>query len=491
MRRALLLAGAALAVVLAVCLLRAIPAAGPAPPSEPPLALSLDPAALAERLAGGLRIPTISHGRDSGVARDDAAFLALHRYLEDRYPRVHAALRRETVAGLSLLYTWPGSDPSLDPLLLMGHLDVVPVEAGTESEWEEPPFAGRVRDGFVWGRGAIDNKSAVFGILEAAEALLGQGFAPRRSVHFAFGHDEELGGLEGATAVVALLRSRGERLAMVVDEGGGLVSGLVPGVEAPVAAVGVAEKGYVSVELSVDAEGGHSSTPPAQSAIGILAAAVARLEARQMPGDLDGPMRQMLERVAPHMRLPFRLLFRNLWLFEWPASRFLLAMPRTAPALRTTTAPTIFEAGVKDNVLPSHARAVVNFRIHPRDSVEAVLEHVRRSVADPRVSVRTLPNGKAREPSSISPTDSPGFAVLERTIRQIRPDAVVSPMLILGGTDSRYTRELASDVYGFQPIHLEAQDLRRIHGTNERISVENLVRAARFYAQLLWNASRT
>lgn len=489
MARVAIALGVGLSVVAAVVLVRGL-GGSPAPPAaDPPLELELDEDGAVARFAGGLRIVTISHGRDTGIPLDQAAFGAFHDYLDLHYPRVHAALGRERVSGYSLLYTWPGSDPDLDPLLLLGHMDVVPVEPGTEDQWAEPPFGGVVRDGVVWGRGALDNKPNVFGALEAVEALLARGFEPRRTVLMAFGHDEELGGPDGAVAMAALLASRGVRPMLVVDEGGGVAEGLFPGIDRPVAAIGIAEKGAVNVELLVESAGGHSSVPPEETAVGILAAAVARVQANPLPGGFDGSMRQLFETVGPHMGLGYRLVATNLWLFSPLVERAMLASPRTAAMVRTTTAPTIFRAGVKSNVLPTSARAVVNFRIHPRDSTETVMEHVRRVVDDPRVTVRPDPTGTHREPSSVSSTESEGYRLLTRTIRQTWPAAVVAPYLIFAGTDARHYRELSDSVYGFQPVLLGTDSLQMAHGIGERLSVENLARAARFYAQLIWNAS--
>ncbi len=208
-------------------------------PVEASASVAVDTAAAAEHLAGAIRFRTVSHER--GARTDSAAFRALHAYLADSYPRTHAALTRETVSGLSLLYTWRGSESDLDPIVLMAHQDVVPVIPGTEAEWEHPPFAGDLAGGFIWGRGSMDDKLNDISILEAVERLLSDGFTPRHTIYLAFGHDEEIGGLHGAREIQRLLASRGvDRFALVVDEGGAVVRGMIPGVERPVALVGIA-----------------------------------------------------------------------------------------------------------------------------------------------------------------------------------------------------------------------------------------------------------
>jgi carboxypeptidase PM20D1 len=396
-------------------------------------------------------------------------------------------LERETVATYSLLYTWRGTDPSLKPILLAAHLDVVPVELGTEPAWDEAPFGGRVVDGFVWGRGSLDNKSALLGVMEAVEMLVGEGFRPARTVYLAFGHDEEVGGMQGARAIATLLDARGVVLQMVVDEGGIIADGLVADVARPVALVGVAEKGFVSVALGTRAAGGHSSLPPRESAIGTLSAAIARLEASPMPARLEGPARQLLERLGPALPFPRRAALANLWATAPLVVRNLERSPTTNALVRTTTAVTIFEAGTKDNVLPSHARAVVNFRVLPGDTVADVLEHVRRVIDNPSVEIETV--GALSEPSAVSATDSESYRILERTIREIVPDAIVAPYLVSVATDSRHYAGLAGNLFRFLPMRLKPLDIERVHGTNERVAVRDYERAIRLYRQLILNAT--
>jgi carboxypeptidase PM20D1 len=397
-------------------------------------------------------------------------------------------LQRETVGAYSLLYTWQGSDPSLKPILLIGHMDVVPVEPGTRSQWQHDPFGGEIAEGFIWGRGAIDNKSAVVGTLEAVEMLLAEGFQPVRTVYLAYGHDEEVGGGAGAREIAALLARRGVELEMVLDEGGVIGDGLLPGVSGPVALVGVAEKGFVTVQLSTRVAGGHSSLPPRQSAVGILSAAVARLEAQQLPARLEGPTRQLFDRIGP--RLPFvqRAVFSNLWLTRRLVLGRLEGSPTTNAMVRTTTAPTIFEAGTKDNVLPSYARAVVNFRILPGDTVATVLDHVTRVVDDRRVEVRTVGRFSA-EPSPVSRTDSQSYRTLERTIRSVVPEATVAPYLVVVVTDARYYSGLSRNVFRLLPLRLSEGDLQRMHGIDERIGISEYENAIRTYRQLVIEAA--
>jgi carboxypeptidase PM20D1 len=444
------------------------------------------PSGAAERLARAVRIPTVSHSERSET--DFAAFSALHRYLAASFPRAHSTLLREAVNDYSLLFTWPGSDRTLKPILLMGHLDAVPVEPGTEGKWQQSPFSGAIVDGFIWGRGAIDNKSAVVGILEAVEMLVTEGFQPKRTIYLAFGHDEERGGTDGARAIAALLKGRGVELEMVLDEGGVIAEGLLPGISAPVALIGVAEKGFVTIELNVRGTGGHSSLPPRESAIGILSAAITRLEENQMPSRLEGATRQFFDTVGPRFPIGQRTVFANLWLTESLVERKLESSPSTNAMIRTTTATTVFQAGSKDNVLATSARADINFRILPGDTVARVVEHVRRVIADSRIDVR-IGGAFQSEPSAVSSRDSASFQILEHTIQSLAPDAVVAPYLVAVVTDARYFADFSRSVFRFLPLRLTSRDLERIHGIDERVAIDQYETAIRIYRQLLFNAA--
>ena len=486
MHKAFAAVGAALLVVIAVAGVRTARfhsrqvAVVPAPP------LALDTAAAAARLARALTFRTISN-QDS-TAFDAAEFTRFQEYVRAAFPKLHARLTREVVSGYTLLYRWRGSDTTLKPILLMAHQDVVPVEPGTEGRWTEPPFGGRIANGFVWGRGAMDDKGNLMAILEAVERLVGEGVTPRRTIYLEFGQDEEVGGRRGAARVAALLAERRVRLEYVLDEGGAVTTGLVSGVAAPVALVGVAEKGYVSVELTAHAAGGHSSMPPTETAVGMLSAAVARLEAHKMPRAIRGATAAMLDYVGPEMPFTRRLALANQWLFGPTIRRSFGATPSGDAMLRTTTAPTILQAGIKDNVLPSTARAVVNFRVLPGDSIATVLAHVRRVVGDTNITAHVL-TSSATEASPVSPVSSEDFATIQRTIRQVVPGVVVSPWLVVGGTDSKHFTGLTPNVYRAEVAGIGPDDLKRVHGTDERMAVPEYARSIAFYVQLIRNSA--
>jgi carboxypeptidase PM20D1 len=483
----LTLVGAA-AVLLGVLVFRAESMPSLQPPDASAVRIEVDQDAAVERFAGAIRIPTISNERVEDT--DSAAFRALHDYFEASYPRVHEHLQREIVGGLSLLYTWEGTEPELEPVVLMGHQDVVPVIPGTEDDWSYPPFGGEVAEGYVWGRGTMDDKISVVSILEAVEALLAEGYQPRRTHYLAFGHDEEVGGVRGAAAIAKLLSERGaEPYAYVIDEGGAIAKGLVPGIESSVAIIGIAEKGYVNVELVVEGEGGHSSTPPASTNIGILSEAITELEEHPFPARFEGPAREMFSYLAPEMGFVPRLAMANLWLLNPLVTRAMTAAPSSASMVRTTTAVTIIEGGVKANVLPIRARALVNHRILPGETPESVVERDRAVIDDPRVQVRIF-GEESTAPSPVSDPDGAAFQLIARTIREVVPEPglLIAPYLVMGGTDAKYYSGSSRNVFRFIPAPLEADALERVHGTNERMSPEGLASSIRFFEQLIRNS---
>ena len=422
----------------------------------------------------------------SGGPIDTAAFIGFHAFLAKSFPRVHSALTLEKVSGLSLLYKWTGTDSSAAPIVLMGHMDVVPVPEANLKEWTHGPFSGDVADGYVWGRGTIDDKVTVLAVLEAVEDMLSHGERPSRTVYLTFGHDEEVGGRFGARAIVDTLVARGVKPALVIDEGGVLASGAIPGVKGLAAVVGVAEKGYLSLRLRAKATGGHSSMPGPRTAVGALSRAIAALEANPFPYELDGPTRGMLEAMAPYASFGQRMVFANLWLTGPVVTRVLAKTPTTAAMIHTTTSPTMLSAGVKDNVLPPEATAVVNFRIRPGETMETVIARVRSVIADSMIALE--PTDSARvDPSQISDANSPAFQLIANTVRGMVPgqSVPVLPYLVGGGTDAKYWGPHSRSVYRFLAVPIGEGDLSRVHGVNERMSVKGYATAVTFYEQLM------
>jgi carboxypeptidase PM20D1 len=445
--------------------------------------IDVDQAEAAERLATAIRFRTIS---DAEVAdRNADQFAGLHAHIAASFPAFHAIARREVIGQSSLLYAWQGSDPKAAPIALLAHQDVVPVAPGTEADWQVPPFDGVVRDGYIWGRGAWDDKGSLFAILEAAESLAKQGFQPKQTIYFAFGHDEEVSGQRGARAIAELLAARGIRLDFVLDEGHMILDGMVPGLSRPAALIGIAEKGYATLVLRATATPGHSSLPPRETAIGLLSAALARLEQHPMPAQLRGALLDMFDTLAPEMDLSNRIVLANLWLFKPLVTYGLSRAPTSDASIRTTTALTMFNAGNKDNVLPGYAQASVNFRLLPGDTEASVIAHVKRTIADDRITI--VPAAGNTDPAPVTGTASFAYRALNQTIREVFPDVVVAPGLTIAATDSRNYANVTDKMFRFFPVRARAEDLSRFHGTNERISIDNYADIIRFYRRLIEN----
>jgi carboxypeptidase PM20D1 len=473
--------GLALIVVLAVCAINTARLQTPDYPKVTAAAIDIDPDAAAQRLAAAVRFKTISYDEDA--AASDAELTAFNAWLEQQYPEVYRQIPHEVISGHSLLFRWQGKDAGLPPMLLAAHLDVVPVEAGTESAWTHPPFSGDIAEGFVWGRGSLDDKNSVLGILEAAEALLHQGFAPRRTIYLAFGQDEEISGRRGAGQIAALLQQRRVRLAFVLDEGLAVLDGFIPGLRKPAALIGTAEKGYATFDLGADGPGGHSSVPSLHNPLGAVARAVARISQGAMPIRLTPPLRGLLTGIAPAAALPLRAAFANLWLTRPLVLAQLKAAPSTRALLQTVVTPTVFNAGTKENVIPQHAAAAVNVRILPGDTVQSVQGWMRRTIGDPAVSLKLRPG--AVDPSPVSAASGEAFDKIAGATLAVYPDVAVASGLMIGLTDSRHYLPLAAQTYRFLPSRLRPEDIDRIHGVNERIGVRNYAEIIRFYATLM------
>jgi len=361
--------------------------------------------------------------------------------------------------------------------------DVVPVAPGTEKDWQHPPFDGVVADGFVWGRGSWDDKGNLYSILEAAEALAKAGFRPKRTIYFAFGHDEEVSGTRGAQAMAALLKSRGVKLDFVLDEGLLITEGILKGLDKPMALIGVAEKGYATLVLNARATPGHSSMPPRETAIGMMSAALTHLENARLPMQIRSTVAEMFATIAPEMSGFNRVVLSNLWLFKPLLLREFEKSGPTEATVRTTTALTIFNAGDKDNVLPGNAEAVVNFRLLPGDTQASVTEHVRKVIGNEKIEIKPYPGNT--DPPPVTGIASDSYRALNTTIREVFPDALVAPGLMVAATDSRHYAGVTDNIFRFSPVRANSEDLKRFHGTNERLSIANYADMIRFYRRLM------
>ena len=442
-----------------------------------------DVALAARHLGEAVRFRTISH---QDPAEDQPAeWDKLHAWLQATYPDAHRVMAREVVAGHALVYTWKGTDPSLEPIVLMAHQDVVPVTPGSEGAWTHPPFDGAVADGAVWGRGAIDDKGSLVTLFEALDGLAKVGFTPRRTVILVSGHDEEVRG-EGAKAAAALLKARGVKAQFVLDEGMVVVADH-PVTQGPVALIATAEKGYATLTVTAPAIGGHSSAPPAQTGVATLAKAVLAIADKPFPMKFDGPGADMLKSLAPHSSTTIKMAAANTWLFSPLLVSQTAKTPAGAAMLHTTIAPTMLKGSPKENVLPQDATAWINYRIAPGDSSAEVMARAREAVGDLPVKLAWV---KAPdEPTRISSTRSEGWKTLA-ALAGDESKAPVAPALMTAASDSRYMSPIADDIYRFQPLVLSVDATKMIHGTDEHVSIANIERMVRFYQRLVETAAR-
>jgi len=442
----------------------------------------VDRAKISRELSEAIRLRTVS--KAAMRPEDRVPFAEMHTWIQDTYPNVGQNMERTVINDYSLLYTWQGSDSRLKPVLFNAHMDVVPVEEQTLKEWKVDPFEGAVREGYVWGRGALDMKCTLVGLLHSAEKLLAEGFQPKRTIYLAFGHDEEVMGFEGSQKIVDYLKGKGVKLAALLDEGGMVSLDALEGVEDPIALVGNTEKGYLTLRVSAEGAPGHSSRPPRQTAIGIVARALAVMDDNPMPANPDYFLPTL--RKVGHV-LPFGLQFAvaNADIFRKAIVRRLEKKPETNALVRTTHAATVISGGIKDNVLPAGAEAKVNMRLLPGDTIEKVVDHFKKAVKDPRVQFEIDRESGAWEASGVAPTNEPPYLTLELVIRQMFDNVPTAPFVFLAATDSRYYQPICDHIFKFSPHRISSEERKSVHGINERISQVELVNMAAFYQRLM------
>jgi carboxypeptidase PM20D1 len=429
------------------------------------------------KLQALVRIPTVSH-RDPALVDTDVfdEFLA---ELARQFPVLHERLELTRVDTHGLLFRWAGASDER-PVVLMAHLDVVPVDDG--APWQHPPYGAEIHDGAVWGRGTLDDKGSLVAICEATEALLERGFTPAQDVWLSFGCNEEVSGPAAGLAVEELTR-RGVRPWFVVDEGGAIAAEAFPGVAAPIGVVGVTEKGVTSLELRVEGRGGHASTPARMGPTARLARAITRLDRSPMPSSVPAPTVELLRRMAPHASLALRPLLANADRLRPVLTKALVvAGPESAAMTRTTFAVTTLSGSPALNVIASTARAGVNIRIMVGDTVAEVIAHVRRAVADDQVEIEVI---EQHEPSPVSPVDDEAFRLIESTISEVFPDAVPAPYVMMAATDSRFFTTICDRVYRFAPFRMTKAQRESIHSYDEHLGVDAYVDGVHWYRRLI------
>ena len=437
-------------------------------------------------LASAIQLPTISAG-----VIDSIAFKKLDTLLQKNYPLIDSLLEREVVNDFSYIYKWAGRNTRLEPILMLAHTDVVPVESSSEDKWTLPPFSGQIQDGYLWGRGALDDKLEVFSMFEAVEMLLKENYEPERSIYFAFGQDEEIGGTKGAISIAKIFEERGIKFEYILDEGSIILEKALDGLDKPLAMIGLTEKGYTTLTITaLLKEGGHSSMPPAETAVGVLSRAIVNLQDNPFPLKIDGATEDFFRYIGPESAFLQKMLFTNLWLTEGLITSQLGKDNTSAAILRTTTAPTMLRGGIKDNILPTRASAKVNFRILPGETIESVTARVKEIIDDERIHVEAGKDKISSNPPPVSPIESFGFQLIQKTIGETFSDVVVAPSLVIAATDARHYTKLSSNIYRFSPIKVTRKDLKTIHGIDEKISTEGYKDMIRFYRRLFMNSSR-
>jgi carboxypeptidase PM20D1 len=478
---------AILVVLVLIVLVRTFTFSSPKERTEPIALAEIDGQSVAEHLGLAVQFRTIANQDQSKI--DPKPFEGFHRLLKRLYPQLHDRLKSEVINKYSLLYTWLGTNPELDPIMLTSHIDVVPAEEGENSGWTYPPFSGVIEEGFVWGRGTMDCKYGIIGIMEAVTNLLKAGHIPERTIYLGFGHDEEVSGIYGAKAMADTLEARGVHLACLIDEGGSVTQGMLTGVNVPAGLIGISEKGVLSLKLSTRTDGGHSSMPPANTSIGMLSLAIAALEAEQFPAHLE-VITFLMSYFGKYLPFSQRMAFANTWLFGGMLKRKLSLSHTTNAMIRTTTAPTIFHSGHTENVLPADAEAVVNFRILPGDTLRSIYERVVAVVDEDRIEIKpnhadTLESDYGWDPTPVADTTSPEFVELTNLIEAVFPGAVAAPFLMMGATDARYYTRICQNAFRFSPMVINKDDLKCVHGINERLSLENCARMVAFYMSFI------
>ena len=438
--------------------------------------ISFDKDGAADALAQMIRCKTISYADHS--LEDEAEFQKFYDLLPKLYPHVYNICDFEMLPGRELLFRWPGKTPG-NPAVMMAHFDVVPVN---EENWEKSPFEAIFEGEYLWGRGTLDTKVTVNGVLYAANHLMAQGFQPEHDIYFAFAGDEEVNGT-GAPDAVQYFVDHGLEPSIVVDEGGAVVEGVFPGVKQPCAVVGIAEKGMLNAQYRTVSAGGHASAPKPHTPVGILAAACKKVEDHPFPMHLTKPAAEMFDTLGRHSTLLYRVIFANLWCFGWVLDLLGKKSGGEMNALlRTTSAFTQMEGSAAPNVIPPEAKMVANMRLNPADSVASALDYLRKTVGDPSVEITAV---SSFEPSRISRTDCEAWKMLESTVAETWPGCLVSPYLMVACSDARHWGRISDKVYRFCPMEMSNEERATIHGNNERIRLSSICQCVEFYIRLM------
>ena len=443
----------------------------------PAVSLFSNDESIATTLSNLIQFRTVSN---SGLPENTTQNAKLIKYLELHFDSVFKNLTVKYFDDNALLLTWPGKNPQLNPAMFNAHFDVVTTD---ESKWQYAPFSGKIDNSHVWGRGALDDKSAITSILHALTKLIETNYQPERTLYFAFGGDEEIGGHHGAKQISEHLASSNVELGFLLDEGMPITVDIMKGVDKPVAMIGIAEKGYANIQLTTKTSGGHSSSPPAETAIGILASAISKIEARPMEKMISKPIAHLFNTLAPDMKPLQGIVVSNLWATESLLTGQLEKHNSTNALIRTTLAPTMISGSKQANVLARQSSAIINTRVLPGNTINQVVNHIKQTINDERIEISIL--GTATEPSSVSSISSAAYKNIETAIKETFSDVLVAPSLLIASTDTKHYAPITENVYRFRPLWIKKEDIERFHGANERISIDNLKKMTMFYHQLI------
>jgi carboxypeptidase PM20D1 len=457
-----------------------------------------------QRLAGGIRIPTVSNANYSQTKFKP--FDDFKTYLKQAFPVAYQSMDTVTINNYGLVFHWKGKNPSLKPVLFLSHYDVVPVNGydpssdsaqsivfnisdkpaqpinTIQNKWEYPPFSGAIANGRIYGRGTLDMKCMLFGIMEAATQLISKGFQPNRDIYFAFGHDEEVSGQNGAGNISAYFKSHNIEFDAVYDEGGIVAAPGIAGIQKPIALIGTAEKGFLTLKINVKGTGGHSSMPPRNSSLVQAAEIIQLLEKEQLKPDIIPPIENFLKNVGGEMSFTSQMGIANQWLLKPLLIKTLTKAPNTNALVRTTTAVTMAKGSDAENVLPTVSQVIVNFRLLQGTTVAEIVDHVKTICKPFDTEIDTL---SAREPSGISPITTDGYNNMKKNIERLYPSAIITPYLTIGGTDAYKYQTVSKNIYRFLPLEINEYEQRIIHGYNEYISIDNYRRVIDYFKGMM------
>jgi len=468
--------GAVIVLLLAVIIIRALAFNPKKLPEITVQEISLNKEKITQDMADMIRCKTISY-KDHSL-EDEEEFVKFRNLLKERFPLVHKNCTLEHIGRNGLLYKLEG-DSSEKPSVCMAHYDVVPVN---EDGWEKDPFGAEIENGVLWGRGTLDTKGTLCSIFEALEQLLADGFKPKNDLYLSFSGEEEIMG-DTCPEIVKYFEQKGITPALVLDEGGAVVSNVFPGVKNQCAMVGVAEKGSINLKFSMLSEGGHSSTPPTHTILGKLSRAVTKIESKPFEFQLTPPVKEMFDILGRHSIFALKIVFANLWIFAPVLNLICKKSGGELNALvRTTTAVTRMQGSDAYNVLPPKASFGVNVRLLGRDSAESAVNYFKKIIKNDKINVEII---DTNSPSIYSQTNCEAWDTVELAIRKTWPGVIVSPYLMMACSDSRHYCKITDKVYRFCPMCLSKDERAMIHGNNERVPLETLFKTVEFYVTFI------